>query len=63
MTWEQLKLALRYSFKPADATLRARDSLFAVKQTGSVVKYTSEFRQALVQCQDVADAECLYRYI
>ena len=45
------------------AALCARDSLFAIKQIGSMVKYTSEFRQALVHCQDVADAECLYRYI
>ena len=62
-TWEKLKAAMRYTFKPMDHEHGAREKLRVCMQTGSVIDYTAALYSRLLECMDVSDAESLVRYI
>ena len=63
ISWDQLKSAMRHTFKPVDHEHRAREKLRMCSQTGSVIDYTAAFRSRLLECTDVSDAEALARYV
>ena len=63
ITWEKLKSAMRYTFKPVDHEHCTHEKLRVCTQTGSVIDYTAAFHFRLLKCMDVSDAEVLARYV
>ena len=56
-TWADFKVAITREFVPEDHVRRARDKLRKLRQTGSVSKYLSEFRNLVLTIPDVTDGE------
>lgn len=61
-TWEEFVGGVKQQFLPSDYARRARDELSALKQVRSVSEYVSEFRNALLACEDVLEAEAFDRF-
>lgn len=62
-TWVDFKNALTREFIPEDHIRRARDKLRRCKQGGSVSKYITEFRNAILAVQDVGEGEKFDRFV
>lgn len=56
-TWNDFKSAIVREFVPEDHVRSARDKLRKLRQTGSVSKYLSEFRNLVLTIPDVTDGE------
>lgn len=56
-TWALFKQCIRAEFVPDDHIRRARDRLRKLKQTTSVSKFLSEFRNVTLTIPDMADGE------
>lgn len=56
-TWDLFKAVVVKEFVPDDHVRRARDKLRKLKQTSSVSKYLSEFRNVVLTVPDVTDGE------
>ena len=63
ISWDQLKAAMRHTFKLVDHQHHAREKLRVCIQTGSMIDYTAAFCSRLLECTDVSDAEALTRYV
>ncbi|KAA8495185.1 Transposon Ty3-I Gag-Pol polyprotein [Porphyridium purpureum] len=63
LTWAEFEAAVQAQFLPADHARRARDRLARLEQKGSVAAYASSFRDVLLQCSDVSEAEALDRFV
>lgn len=62
-TWPAFKKALFTECVPSDHTRRARDRLRELKQTGSVEKYLSEYRNITLMINDVSEGEKVDRFV
>ena len=56
-TWEDFRAAVAAEFVPHDHVRRARDKLRKLKQTTSVAKFLSDFRNIVLTIPDISDGE------
>lgn len=62
-TWDSFKEALLAEFIPVDHTRRARDKLRKLKQTSSVERYLSEYRNITLMINDMSEGEKVDRFV
>lgn len=62
-TWEEFRIMVLNEFVPSDHVRRARDKLRRLRQTASVSKYLSEFRNCILTISDISEGELLDRFI
>ena len=62
-TWPQFCESIHREFVPSDYVRRARDRLRRLKQTGSVSKYLSEFRNIILTLPGVTEGEKLDKFV
>ncbi|PXF41847.1 hypothetical protein BWQ96_08426 [Gracilariopsis chorda] len=61
-TWEAFKLCVENEFVPKDSMVRARDTLYKLKQRTSVAIYLSDFRNIVIEIPGISDSEKLARF-
>jgi hypothetical protein len=59
----QFQEAILRQFKFDDESRLARDILAGLKQTGSVIQYTREFRAIILRISDISEAEARDKYV
>lgn len=57
LTWDTFRTAMVGEFVPEDHVRRARDRLRKLKQSFSVSKYLSEFRNVIITIPDMSEGE------
>ena len=62
-TWEQFRNDIFQEFVPSDHARRAREKLRKLKQTMTVAKYLSEFRNLVLTIPDVSDGEKYDKFV
>ena len=61
--WSQFKDVICKHFQPANRSQNARDKLAELRQTHSVLAYTSEFNKLCIRIDDIAESEKLDKFI
>lgn len=62
-TWNEFKAAVIREFVPSDHSKRARDRLRKLRQTKSVSRYLSDFRNIILAISGMTDEEKMDRFI
>ena len=62
ITWLEFERAITTQFKSFNASLRARDKLFTLKQTTSVTEYIGGFNELIFQIEDLSESETFYQF-
>ena len=62
-TWEQFKDAITKQFKPLDSIRTARDRLAKLRQTGSVMSYTTQFQSICLEIPSITEDEQYDRFL
>lgn len=62
-TWEQFRDILVETFQEFNHETEIRDRYQALRQTGSVAKYTAEFRSLVVELKDETEAQRVYQFL
>ena len=56
-TWEYFRAAVAAAFVPDDHVRRTQDKLRKLKQTTTVAKFLSDFRNIVLTIPDISDGE------
>eukprot|EP00171_Calliarthron_tuberculosum_P008642 IDg8642t1 len=62
-TWEDFCLALKNEFVPAGHVRQARDKLRRLKQSRSVSRYLSSFRNVILTIPDITEGEKMDKFV
>lgn len=62
-TWNEFKNKVSREFVPSDHAKRARDRLRRLRQTNSVSRYLSEFKNTILAIANMSDEEKMDRFI
>ena len=60
--WQEFCTLIKSHFESSHAQL-ARDTFYTITQTGSIHEYTRKFREVLMACPEIHEADRTYKYI
>jgi Retrotransposon gag protein len=60
--WQQFEYNITNQFQSFNASLRARDQLYSLKQIGSVTDYIGKYNTLIYQIDDLSESETFYQF-